>query len=255
MFPLAPASRSFRKRGAFTLIELLVVISIIAILVAILIPVLALTRSRMDSAQCLSQLRQIGAGINAYTNDNSGLLPGPLNFAQSATYTPNQAGSLPAMLESYLGTAGIPSASGGSRYSPLFECPAAARLLHDHTTPTYIMNFLAFPEISQPIWGDTTQPGETPQRLASISNWGTATTGSGALTMSQTWALQDADQGYISQVTFATGPTGNLLPSQAHGDHWNDLFFDFHTASRYSLISVNEPAKSTPPPGSGTSGP
>jgi prepilin-type N-terminal cleavage/methylation domain-containing protein len=241
-------------RRGFTLIELLLVIAIIAILAAILIPVMGVVRARMDSAQCLSQLRQIGAGVSAYVNDNNGTLPGPLSAEQSAVYTPGQAGSLPAMLENYLGTAGTKAADGISRYSPLFECPAAARKLHDPTKATYIVNFLPSPENGQPIWGDVTQ-SQQPLSITALTNWSDASTGGAPLTLSETWAIQDGDESYVSQVTmYNKNPVNGLLPTQAHDDHWNDLFFDFHAASRYSLIAVESPqgSKGTPAPGGGS---
>src|SRR5258705_80310 len=78
MIPPPPiALRSSRERRAFTLIELLTVIAIIGILVAILFPVRVRVRAAADSAQCLSQLAQIGTAIGGYTNDHDGTLPGP----------------------------------------------------------------------------------------------------------------------------------------------------------------------------------
>jgi prepilin-type N-terminal cleavage/methylation domain-containing protein len=55
---------------AFTLIELLVVISVIALLVAILLPALAKARLAAQDAQCLSNVRQLTAASLNYTADN-----------------------------------------------------------------------------------------------------------------------------------------------------------------------------------------
>jgi prepilin-type N-terminal cleavage/methylation domain-containing protein/prepilin-type processing-associated H-X9-DG protein len=62
------------KKG-FTLIELLVVIAIIAVLAALLLPALAAAKSSAKKAACISNLRQAGLGIQAYSNDNDGKIP------------------------------------------------------------------------------------------------------------------------------------------------------------------------------------
>jgi prepilin-type N-terminal cleavage/methylation domain-containing protein/prepilin-type processing-associated H-X9-DG protein len=56
---------------AFTLIELLVVIAIIAILGAILLPVLNKAQQRGQGIQCLGNLRQLQTAWNMYPDDNS----------------------------------------------------------------------------------------------------------------------------------------------------------------------------------------
>ena len=61
--------------GAFTLIELLVVISIVAILIATLLPAISKARERAQAVQCLSNLRQIGMGTNNYLTDNRFYFP------------------------------------------------------------------------------------------------------------------------------------------------------------------------------------
>ena len=56
--------------AGFTLIELLVVISIIALLIAILIPVLRTAKERAQRAVCLSNLKQLTLAWNLYAYDN-----------------------------------------------------------------------------------------------------------------------------------------------------------------------------------------
>jgi prepilin-type processing-associated H-X9-DG protein/prepilin-type N-terminal cleavage/methylation domain-containing protein len=66
---------SRRKCGAFTLVELLVVIGIIAILIAMLLPVLNKAKQSANNAACLSNLHQMGLAIAMYTNLHKGTLP------------------------------------------------------------------------------------------------------------------------------------------------------------------------------------
>jgi prepilin-type N-terminal cleavage/methylation domain-containing protein len=62
-------------RRGYTLIELLVVIGIIALLIAILLPVFASARSHSQGAACLSNLSQIGKAISLYAADYDDHIP------------------------------------------------------------------------------------------------------------------------------------------------------------------------------------
>jgi len=62
------------EREGFTLIELLVAVATIAILAALLLPVLGKAKIKAQRASCMSNLRQLGFGWIIYSHDNNGLL-------------------------------------------------------------------------------------------------------------------------------------------------------------------------------------
>jgi prepilin-type N-terminal cleavage/methylation domain-containing protein/prepilin-type processing-associated H-X9-DG protein len=64
-----------RHRHGFTLVELLVVIGIIAVLIAVIMPALQKARRSAVMLQCAGNMRQIGAAISAYAQENRGVLP------------------------------------------------------------------------------------------------------------------------------------------------------------------------------------
>jgi len=64
-----------RNRLGFTLIELLVVIAIIAILAAILFPVIIEAKAASKASACSSNLRQVGAAFREYLDDWSAIAP------------------------------------------------------------------------------------------------------------------------------------------------------------------------------------
>jgi prepilin-type N-terminal cleavage/methylation domain-containing protein/prepilin-type processing-associated H-X9-DG protein len=59
----------------FTLIEVLVVVSIIALLIAILVPALGRARTVVRRTMCLGNLHQVGLAIHGYAQDHNGCIP------------------------------------------------------------------------------------------------------------------------------------------------------------------------------------
>jgi prepilin-type N-terminal cleavage/methylation domain-containing protein/prepilin-type processing-associated H-X9-DG protein len=70
----AICGKNMKWRG-FTLIELLVVIAVIAILAALLLPVLATAKQRVYQTSCLNNLRQLQIGWLLYAHEQNDLLP------------------------------------------------------------------------------------------------------------------------------------------------------------------------------------
>jgi prepilin-type N-terminal cleavage/methylation domain-containing protein len=72
-----------RVQSAFTLTELLVVIAIIGILAALLLSAISQAKAKALRIQCLSNLHQLGIGLQTFLADNHhypvNMLPGPRN--------------------------------------------------------------------------------------------------------------------------------------------------------------------------------
>jgi prepilin-type N-terminal cleavage/methylation domain-containing protein/prepilin-type processing-associated H-X9-DG protein len=66
---------SGKQRSGFTLIELLVVISIIALLLAIIMPALSKARQSAQTVACGSQMRQWAFATVMYSENNDGSIP------------------------------------------------------------------------------------------------------------------------------------------------------------------------------------
>ncbi|MEO6437221.1 MAG: type II secretion system protein, partial [Tepidisphaeraceae bacterium] len=93
-------ARKARANAGFTLTELLVVIGLIAVMMSLLMPALGKVRAAAGSANCLSNLRQMGIGWTMYTAESKGRL---LEYVWTSPTTPDIAwrGYWPGVLEGY----------------------------------------------------------------------------------------------------------------------------------------------------------
>jgi len=142
------------RQAGFTLIELLVVVAIIAILAAILFPVFAQAREKSRQASCLSNERQIGLAILAYTQDYDETLP------LGSYMDPTNTSPTPWMniIDPYV-KGGYPTraADSGNKTYGIFACPSFdSSIIADRPSHSYAVNQTLMPShINEaiPVWG------------------------------------------------------------------------------------------------------
>ena len=121
--------RSSVPRTAFTLIELLVVIAILGLLAGLLLPAMSRARDSARSTACLSNLHQIGIGLQLYVQDNQNHLP--VMFDWGVNLAANTNGPpINRILLPFTGSSNI------------FKCPSDKQQLFETTGSSYAWNSL-----------------------------------------------------------------------------------------------------------------
>jgi prepilin-type N-terminal cleavage/methylation domain-containing protein/prepilin-type processing-associated H-X9-DG protein len=116
------------KQRAFTLIELLVVIAIIAILAAMLLPVLSAAKEKAKRTTCLNNLKQIDLAIQLYAGENGDYLPSIPNTTDDGFKTNAFEVVYKSLVKKYVGIQGA-----SSPQDKLFACPADTWFYNDWT--------------------------------------------------------------------------------------------------------------------------
>ena len=83
---MCPYRRCRKPLYGFTLIELLVVISIIALLIALLLPAVKKAKAHARLVQCFSNQRQLLQGIHSYAADYGGAIPPSFDYNTGDVY-------------------------------------------------------------------------------------------------------------------------------------------------------------------------
>jgi prepilin-type N-terminal cleavage/methylation domain-containing protein/prepilin-type processing-associated H-X9-DG protein len=203
-------------RCAFTLIELLVVIAIIAILAAMLLPVLALAKEKGRAIACMNQMRQIGLAVRLYSDDNRDEFP----RSQHSAFAFGQQTWGQAIAPQL----GIGSSSWTNLLKGLYHCPADKR-----TTPwSYGQNvyFELGPD------DDYTGKPETWRRITSVSR--------PCATITDAENATSAD--HIMPHFWTTLTDAEEVDSRRHSGRANYTFVDGHS-QRMQLLATYDPSR------------
>ncbi len=224
------------KSGAqygFSIVEMIAVAGIVLVLGAIILPLLSRTQALRDNTVCVSNLRQIGLGIIAYSSDNNSILPGPLSAGQfpyrSEVY------QLSWHIADYLDL----DKTASKNRSDVFVCPAyksfAGRNIAN--VPVYRVNVkvpmtrspegaapFGYPNVRYPaLYGKYRD--DPPLSIISLNE---ILDEKGQVARTTTWAIKDLDNSDPFYSAHFPVYGGTISPVKVHVTHRNALFFDFH---------------------------
>jgi len=238
--------------SAFTVVEAMVSLLTAAVLGALAFSVVGVSKKIRDDMMCISNLRQIGVGILAYTGDHNGYLPGPLLVGQYPFWETTGGGDtkvLATHLQDYLSVIKTRWKKGVD----VFHCPANRRMVvsRPEETPVFMVNTevpmngrvgpqapFGYPNtyyanyrynlgggiLRDVIFKNGAIQDELPVNLTELDQI-VDTQGRPART--RTWAVKDVDQSEKILEREKASYRNRVPKDMPHGSHRNALFFDF----------------------------
>jgi len=222
------ATIAITSRAGFSLIDMLVVITIISVLAAMLLPSIGMVRNQARQISCLSSLRQLGIGVEAYASDWGGVVVPIQNPGQQLWYT---------LIGDLLGTKTVTNISNRSAGGVVWGCPAwrnriGAGGVFQPTSSGYALNSWL-----DKINGDTTRTNHNNLYYPTWSFWGPGRMfNMASLSYPSSRALLVDSNDWHTHGENATRPAQSVNPDwtlngRRHGDKGNVVFCDLHAKS------------------------
>lgn len=123
------------KETGFTLIELLVVLAIVAILAALLLPVISRAKQKAQQAACIGNLHQLGVGLQSFVADNNAY-PSIIGSTNTGNWW------WASQIETEI--SGKSKSPAGFVFDGIWRCPSAPRVSHSGTERFWSYGYNAF---------------------------------------------------------------------------------------------------------------